>query len=112
MDKLTVQSSSNGDVAVVSATGQIDSETAPQLDAELTKALGEKNNLVVDLKGVGYMSSAGIRAIVKASQAAEGNGGVVKLAAVPEDIQAVLYTVGLNQKVVAFASVEEAVASF
>jgi len=112
MDKLTLQSNTSGDVAVVTASGQIDSETAPQLDTELTKVVGEKNKLVVDLKGVGYMSSAGIRAIVKASQAAEANGGAVKLAAVPEEIQAVLYTVGLNQKVVAFASVDEAVASF
>jgi len=112
MDKLTVQSNTNEDVAVVTASGQIDSETAPQLDAELTRVIGEKNKLVVDLKGVEYMSSAGIRAIVKASQAVEKNGGAVKLASVPEDIQAVLYTVGLNQKVAAFTSVDEAVASF
>jgi len=112
MDKFTAQSDTSGDVAVVTANGRIDSETAPQLDAELSKVVSEKSKLVVDLKGVDYMSSAGIRALVKASQAAEAKGGAVRLASVPEEIQSVLYTVGLNQKVVAFTSVDEAVASF
>lgn len=112
MGNLTVQSNMGGDIAVVTADGTIDSETAPQLDEELARVVSDKNKIVIDLKGVGYMSSAGIRAIVKASQAAERNGGAVKLASVPEEIQSVLYTVGLNQKVSSFASVDEAVASF
>ena len=82
------------------------------LDEELTGAVGANSYVVVNLKGVDYMSSAGLRAIVKAAQAAEGKGGTVKLASVPEDIQSVLYTVGLNQKVNSFASVTEALASF
>jgi len=112
MGNFTVQSDMGGDIAVVTANGIIDSDTAPQFDEELTRVVAEKNKIVVDLKGVGYMSSAGIRAIVKASQAAEKKDGAVKLASVPEEIQSVLYTVGLNQKVSSFASVDEAVASF
>ena len=112
MGNFTVQSNMGSDIAVVTADGTIDSDTAPQFDEELTRVVAEKNKIVIDLKGIGYMSSAGIRAIVKASQAAEKNDGAVKLASVPEEIQSVLYTVGLNQKVSSFASVDEAVASF
>jgi anti-anti-sigma factor len=112
MDKLSVQTEKKGNVAVVTVSGRIDSETAPSLDAELTKAVSGSSNLVLDLKGVDYMSSAGIRAVVKASQAAEQNGGAVKLASVPEMIQSIMYTVGLDLKVKAFATVDEAVASF
>jgi len=112
MDKFSVQSDTSGDVAIVTAAGRVDSETAPQFDAELTKVTAEKSKIVLDLKGVEYMSSAGVRAIVKAAQAVEKNGGAIKLASVPELINSVLYTVGLNQKVGSFASVDEATASF
>jgi len=112
MDKLSIQSNTSGNVAVVTPSGSVDSETAPQFDAELTRVGAEKKMIVIDLKGISYMSSAGLRAVVKASQMVEKDGGAVKLAAVPEEIQSVLYTVGLNQKINSFASVDEAVASF
>jgi len=112
MDKLSIQSNTDGDVAVVAASGRVDSETAPQFDAELTQVSASKNKIVIDLKGIDFLSSAGIRAIVKAAQAAERDGGMVKIASVPEEVQSILYTVGLNQKVKSYASVDEAVASF
>ena len=119
MEKLSIQSQVKAILSdekenayIVTASGRIDSETAPTFDAELTKAVGINSNLVIDLKGVDYMSSAGLRAIVKASQAAEKAGGAVKLASVPEEIISVMYTVGLNQKISTFASVDEAMSSF
>ncbi len=112
MDKLSIQAETKGNVTVVTIGGRIDSETAPALDAELTKAVGGNSRLVLDLKGVDYMSSAGLRAVIKASQAAEQGGGAVKMATVPEMVQSVMYTVGLDLKVKTFATVEEAVKSF
>lgn len=112
MEKISIKSETNGSVAVVTVSGRIDSETAPTLDAELTKIVAGNSKLVIDLKGVDYMSSAGIRAVVKASQAAEKSGGAVKLASVPEEINSILYTVGLNQKLSSYATIDEAVASF
>ena len=99
-------------MAVVTVTGRIDSESAPTFDDELTKIVGGNSKLALDLKGVDYMSSAGIRAMVKASQAVEKSGGAIKLASVPELVNSVMYTVGLNQKLNSYASVEEAIASF
>jgi anti-sigma B factor antagonist len=112
MDKFSIQSETKGSIAVVTVDGRIDSETAPAFDANLTKIIGGSSKLVLNLKGVDYISSAGIRAVVKASQAAEKNGGSVKLAFVPESVNSLLYTVGLNQKISGYATVDEAVASF
>jgi len=112
MDNLSVQTETKGSIAVVTVNGRIDSETAPAFDAELTKIVGGNARLVLNLKGVDFMSSAGIRAIVKASQAVEKSGGMVRLASVPELVNSVLYTVGLNLKLGSYASVDEAVASF
>jgi len=112
MDKIALQSEQKGNVVVVSVSGRVDSDTAPMFDAELTKAVSGNAKLVLYLKGVEYMSSAGLRAIVKAAQAVEPKGGAVKMAAVPELVTSIFYTVGLNQKVAEYKSVEEAMASF
>ena len=112
MDKFSVQTETKGSIAVITVGGRIDSETAPAFDDELTTVVGRSSKLVLNLKGVDYMSSAGIRAIVKASQTVEKNGGMVRLASVPDLVNSVLYTVGLNQKLGSYASVDEAVASF
>jgi anti-anti-sigma factor len=112
MSALNVQCDTGGAIAVVTPTGRIDSSTAPGFDVELKKVLEKKNQMVIDLKGVEYISSAGLRAVIKAYQTAKKTGGEVKLASVPEVVYSVLYTVGLDQKISTFATVTEAVASF
>ncbi|HNA89023.1 MAG TPA: STAS domain-containing protein [Anaerolineales bacterium] len=119
MDKLSLQSQVRAilndekeNAFIVTASGRIDSETAPAFDAELVRAIEINSNLVIDLKGVDYMSSAGLRAVTKASQSAQKAGGIVKLASVPQEIMSVMYTVGLDQKISCFATVDEAMSSF
>jgi len=124
MDKLSIQYENKAippdkdgmilkeNALVVAVSGRIDSETAPAFDAKLSEAIDASSYVVINLKGVDYMSSAGLRAMVKASQTAQKKGREIKLAAIPEDIHSVMYTVGLNQKMAIFASVDEAVASF
>ena len=112
MDKFSIQSDTNGDVAVVTASGRFDSETAPSLDAELSKVAGEKNKIVLDLKGVDYLSSAGLRAIVKTLQTVQKSGGGVKLACASEPIETILRTVGMMEMLKNYPSVKDAVASF
>ena len=58
------------------------------------------------------MSSAGLRAMVKAYQSANKSGGDVRLAAVSEPIEVILRTVGMMQMFKMFSSSEEAVAGF
>jgi len=112
MDKCSVQSDTSGDVAVVTAGGTFDSETAPKLDAELSKVAGEKNKIVLDLKGVEYLSSAGLRAIVKALQASKKSGGSLKLACIPQSVEVVLRTVGMLEMLKSYPSIDEALTSF
>jgi anti-sigma B factor antagonist len=112
MENLSIQTRTNGSVAVMTLIGRIDSETSPTLDAELTKVVGGNVKLVLDLKGVEYMSSAGIRAVVKAAQATEKAGGALKLASAPESVQSILYTVGMLEKVKTYSTVNEAIGSF
>jgi len=112
MDKFSIRSDVRASVAVVTASGRIDSESAPSLDAELTKVAAAKNKIVLDLKDVEYLSSAGLRAMVKALQTAQKSGGGVKLASVSEPVETILRTVGMMDMLKMYPSVNDAVASF
>lgn len=112
MDELWVRSEVKRNTAVVMISGRVDSVTAAALDEQLSKIAHENNRLVFDLSGVTYLSSAGVRAVVKTMQSAEKSGGGVVLANVSEVVGKVLETVGMTQMLRLFPSVEEAVASF
>ena len=98
MSTLSLVTDVRGAASVVTVSGRVDSETAPQLDGALAQlAAGGQNKIVLDLKGVDYMSSAGLRSIVKAAQAAQKSGGELRLAAVSDSVEVVLRTVGMLQ---------------
>ena len=112
MENFSVTSELNGDVMIVTVSGRVDSVTAATLDTELGKIAHNNKKIVLDLKDVEYMSSAGIRAIVKVLQSAKKAKGGAKLANIPGNVVEVLETVGMLQIVEAFPTVDEAVASF
>lgn len=113
MSALSIQTDNSQIIPVMKVTGRVDSDTAPELDDALTRLLQEnKNQIVLDLQGVEYMSSAGLRAVVKAYQGATKSGGDVRLACVSEPVEVVLRTVGMMQMLKMYPSDQEAVASF
>ncbi len=113
MTALVLDTDNTKSVTVMKVKGRVDSDSAPELDSALTKLLADgRNKIVLNFQHVEFMSSAGIRAVVKAAQAAAKSGGALRLAAVPEAVQSVLYTVGLNQMVDSYVSSDEALANF
>jgi len=94
-------------------SGRVDSDSVPELEAALTKLLNEgRNKIVLNLQSVDFLSSAGLRAIVKAYQGAKKTGGDVRLAAVSEPIEVILRTVGMMQMLKMYPTDQEAMASF
>jgi anti-sigma B factor antagonist len=113
MDMLSIETDNRQSVSVMKVKGRVDSETAPEFDDALTKLLqNNKNKIVLNLQDVNYMSSAGLRAMVKAYQSANKSGGDVRLAAVSEPIEVILRTVGMMQMFKMFSTSEEAAAGF
>ena len=47
---------------------RLDSFTAPELDAVITKELNDVDELVLDLENLEYISSAGLRVVLKAQK--------------------------------------------
>ena len=75
--------------------GRLDTVTAPQLEAELEKILSDSDALVLDMANLEYISSAGLRVILKA-QKAMNTKGTMKLIHVGESIMEVFDITGFS----------------
>ena len=103
------------DVDVVSVTGRVDSNTSPKLDQTL-KGLVENGRykLVLDLAGVEYMSSAGLRAMVSCLREVKKGvrTGDLRLTNPSERVADVLDLAGLDEVFQVFDDQVGAVGSF
>jgi anti-sigma B factor antagonist len=76
--KMTIQTIKNEDALTVSVTGRLDTTTSPELDEELKKSLDGIRDLTMDLEGLEYISSAGLR-ILLSTQKTMNQQGTMKL---------------------------------
>jgi len=64
----------DGGKTFMTVTGRVDTTTAPDLDAALGKITGA-TALVLDISGVTYMSSAGLRSLLASHKNMVAGGG-------------------------------------
>ena len=65
---MTIEIKKNAEETVIEISGRLDTTTAPSLDKTINDDLGEIKNLVLDLKGLEYISSAGLRVLLGAQK--------------------------------------------
>lgn len=83
------------DVNTIVLSGRLDTVTAPQLEAELEKILSNSDTLVLDMANLEYISSAGLRVILKA-QKVINTKGTMKLIHVGESIMEIFDITGFS----------------
>lgn len=81
--------------AVLALSGRLDTATAPELEAEITALLSTENELTLDMENLAYISSAGLRVLLKTYKALEGKGGL-RLTNVPESVNEVFDITGFS----------------
>jgi anti-sigma B factor antagonist len=69
----------DGTRAVVAVRGELDLATASQLESALLPGLRDGGFAVLDLRGLEFMDSTGVRVIVAAHHAAQEHGGRLAL---------------------------------
>ena len=99
-------------VELVRVSGRIDSSNATEFDRVLKEVAGRKHNVVLELSGVEYMSSAGLRAIVALWRECQKHRGDVLLANPSERVTEVLSLAGLTSVFKIFDSETAAVGNF
>jgi anti-anti-sigma factor len=103
----------NPDISVISVGGFIDTTTSGELEESLKRLLKQGQfNIVVDLGGVNYISSAGWGIFISEIKEIRENGGDLKLAAMIGDVYEVFELLEFQTILEAFDSVQEAVESF
>ena len=107
-------------VTVMHLQGDIDAATHTTLTAKAEELVeAGATNILLDLSGVGYMGSAGFRALHAISNMLETEGGAgmgkskrLKLLSPSDDVARVIKTLGFNVYLDTFENQEEAVRSF
>jgi anti-sigma B factor antagonist len=61
----------------IEIVGRLDTITAPVLEKTIGENLGEIQNLVLDMKGLEYISSAGLRVLLGAQKKMQKAGSMV-----------------------------------
>ncbi len=86
----------DGNAVMLSLSGKLDAHSAPALAAAVGE-VGERCDLVIDLEGVTYLSSIGLRELVRAERkmAERGTFGMVNT---PENVAQTLRMTGLYER--------------
>ena len=102
-----------GDVTVFLLTGRIDTQAATDLDHTLQSVVtAGKNNLVVDMSAVDYISSAGLRTLAAVLIRTRAEGGDIKLAALNMRVTRVFKIIGFDVLMSVHDTPEAAIADF
>ena len=65
---MTIEIKKNNQETVIEIVGRLDTITAPALDKTIHEDIPDTKNLVLDVKGVEYISSAGLRVLLSAQK--------------------------------------------
>ena len=90
---MTMEISKNAAETVIRICGRLDTVTAPALDKAINEDLGEVENLVLDVKDMEYISSAGLRVLLSAQKKMQKTGSM-KLIHVCEEVMDVFEMTG------------------
>jgi anti-anti-sigma factor len=111
--KMEISTKQQGVCDIVTVKGRVDSATAPKF-ADVLEALAGENRrkIILDLKDLEYMASAGFRALLAAQKENKKHGGEVILVAVPAFIQEALEIIGMQQLFKRFDNAQDALTNF
>ena len=73
---MTIEKMQDGTALTLCLSGRLDTATAPELETVLDSALPGTQDLTLDMKSLEYISSAGLRVILKAQKAMNDRGSM------------------------------------
>ena len=82
---MTIEKKINNDAITLIISGRLDTQTAPELENELDNILSGLKELIFDMTNLEYVSSAGLRVILKAQKVMNTQGSM-KLTGVNDSI--------------------------
>ena len=65
---MTIEIKKSAEATIIEIVGRLDTITAPSLDKTISEDVTDAKNLILDLKGMEYISSAGLRVLLSAQK--------------------------------------------
>ena len=90
---MTIGIKKNQEETIIEIVGRLDTITAPALDKTINEDIGGTKNLVLDVKGMEYISSAGLRVLLGAQKKMQKVGSM-KVTGVCEEVMEVFEMTG------------------
>ena len=90
---MTIEIKTNAEVTTIDIVGRLDTITAPELDKTINEDIADVKNLVLNFKGLEYISSAGLRVLLGAQKKMQ-KVGTMKLINVCEEVMEVFEMTG------------------
>ena len=90
---MTIEIKKNATEITIEVVGRLDTITAPVLEKTIGENISGAESLILDFKGLEYISSAGLRVLLGAQKKMK-NGCSMKLVGVCEDVMEVLEMTG------------------
>jgi anti-sigma B factor antagonist len=98
-----------GPAAVATVTGEIDLHTAASLRTRALELIAQGHRvLILDLSEVGFCDSAGLGSLIGIWHGAQGAGGSLALAAVPDRLMRMLALTGVDSLLPHYPTTAEA----
>lgn len=73
---MTLNKAKNGKELTISIAGRVDTVTSPELEKLIQAEIGDIESLVLDLKDMDYISSAGLRVLLAAHKTMSKKNGM------------------------------------
>jgi anti-sigma B factor antagonist len=94
---LVLATEREGSRAVLTVRGELDAYSAPGLEDQITRLIGDRiAEVVLDLSETGFLDSSGLRAILTAQRRLGENSGRLMLRAPSEPVTRLLEITGLT----------------
>jgi anti-anti-sigma factor len=95
--RLAVTSDRDGHVHTIALIGELDLATAPEAEKQLTRAESDASSILLDLSGLTFIDSTGIRMIVAADARSRANSHSLTLLRGSPAVQRVFEISGIDQ---------------
>lgn len=98
-------------VTIATLFGELDSRTAPVVQDQLLALPGSQARVLLEMSGVNYISSAGLRALLMLYRRMANSDGQVALVGLTESIRDVMTVTGFLDFFAAYDTLEEGMAA-
>jgi anti-sigma B factor antagonist len=101
------------EIIIFKLNGNLNSNTSPELEDKIFEAIkNESKNMILDFEDLDYISSAGLRVIMKAAKNLKQSEGMIVLCSMQDYVKEVFEIAGFDAYLPIFSTMDDALNQF